>query len=293
MPGSDLVATGRMLPQVIYMTLLLACLLVSTPGLASPPARPAVTPRAGALKQKVQALTSKLGRGLRHGARRVTRSRCGQGVARACKTQWNRPMMCKLRRGAKAKARRFQRSALGQFSAGLLVDGPRETWHAIRKNPKVFLIGLGLTGLCAVGGDFLGLPMHNILVGTSGLAAGAEVLQTYKYEYKTARGRLAKARVAGKMTWLPSLVLATALVGGRIGGEHAAAGSGAGNIHSVGGAVQSFSSAMVTGGDVPSAAVTAYQTWQDHSDKRSASRASRRSRRSKAPSRLSAMARAF
>jgi len=159
------------------------------------------------------------------------------------------------------------------------------TWHAIRKNPKAFLIGLGITGVCAVGGDFLGLPMHKILVGTSGLAAGVEVLQTYKYEFKEARGKLARARIAGKMTWLPSLVLATALAGGRIGGgEHAAAGAGVGNIHSVGGALKSFSSAVITGGDVPTAAVTAYQTWQDHGDKRSAARAAR------PPSRLHTLA---
>lgn len=286
MSGSE-IATGRALPRVIHLVLLLACLLVSTPGLARPRSRAAAAAHPGAaLKQKVQAFTSHLGRGLRQGAQRVARSRCGQGVARACKAQWNRPAICKLRRGVKAKARRFQRSALGQFSAGLFIDGPRETWHAIRRNPKTFLMGLGLTGLCAMGGDFLGLPMHKILVGTSGLAAGVEVLQTYKYEFKTAEGRLARARVAGKMTWLPSLVLATALAGGRIGGEHAAAGNGASKIHSFGGAVQSFSSAIVTGGDVPTAAVTAYQTWQDHSDKRSASRAARRAR---SPSGLRAM----
>ena len=266
-------ATGRTVPRAVWIGLLVVCvLLVSSSGLAQPTAR---IPAGAALKQKVQALTAGLGKGLRGGARWVARSRCGRGVARVCKAQWNRPAVCKLRRGVTSGARRFRRGALGQFSAGLFIDGPRESWHAIRKNPKTFLMGLGLTGLCAVGGGFIGLPMHKILVGTSSLAASVEVLQTYKYEYKTARGKLAKARVAGKMTWLPSLVLATALAGGRIGGEHAAAGSGAGNIHSLGGAAKSFASAVVTGGDVPTAAVTASQTWQDHGAKRQASRASR------------------
>jgi hypothetical protein len=169
------------------------------------------------------------------------------------------------RHALRRNARRLGRSAASQFAAGLFRDGPRETWHAIKKNPRRFVIGMCLTGACAVTGDFLGLPMHPMLVGASGLAAGVEVVQLSRTELRDARGRRQKARVAGKMAWLPALVAGTALGGGAIGGHAESGGAAAAaRISSIGArGARAFASGVVTGGDLPMAVVTTVQGWKD------------------------------
>jgi|GEM_PF-6754302 hypothetical protein len=156
----------------------------------------------------------------------------------------------------KAKVARLKESRVGQFAAGLLVDGPVETWKAIRKNPKTFAVGLCLTAACALAGDLAGISAHALIVGASGTAAAAQVAQVYKNEYRDAEA--GRSRIAGKMAWLPALVVATAIAGGAIAAEHHAGPMSVADIS------RSLSSGVVTGGDLPTASVTAYQDWLEH-----------------------------
>jgi hypothetical protein len=176
-------------------------------------------------------------------------------------------LLKKAEHGLKRQGRRLANSRLGQFAAGLVIDGPRESWRAIEENPKTFGIGLLATGGLAVAGTAAGLPTHAILVGASGVAAGVEVVQIYQHEYREAKSKRVKARLAGKMLWLPVLVGLSAWAGHAI--SHHPAPDAVGLTTSaarltLGNAASSFFGGVVTGGDVPTAAVTAYQEWSDH-----------------------------
>lgn len=159
----------------------------------------------------------------------------------------------------KANVQRLKRSKLGQFAAGLFIDGPVETWQAIRANPKTFVVGLCLTAACALAGDLAGVSTHGLLVGASGVAAGAKVAQIYRDEYRAAK--TGRSRIAGKMAWLPALVVATALAGGMVATDHHAGPMTMAEIS------RSMASGIVTGGDLPTASVTTFQGWKEHQRK--------------------------
>jgi hypothetical protein len=155
-------------------------------------------------------------------------------------------------------ARKIRRSSVGQFTAGLICDGPRDTWHGIKQNPKMFAAGMVITGAVGAVGSACGLPAHAILVCASAGTAGIDVVQTYRREYRHAASRAEKARLLGKMAWLPSLVAGTALVGGAVY-NHSAGPTGHATSSVIAGLPSRFLGGIVTGGDAPVAAVTAVQ----------------------------------
>ncbi|MBW2736876.1 MAG: hypothetical protein JRH20_31215, partial [Deltaproteobacteria bacterium] len=50
---------------------------------------------------------------------------------------------------------KLAKSGLGQFAVGLFIDGPRESWRAMRSHRKVFIGGLLGVGVLAVWGASL------------------------------------------------------------------------------------------------------------------------------------------
>lgn len=188
-----------------------------------------------------------------------------QSVARADVDARGRPAslrpQAKRGWGARCRAwisnavRRVRESAVGQFCRGLFIDGPRGTWDGIKRRPGMFVAGLLAAGAIGGAGALFGLPAHQILIGLSGGAALLDGWKTYRSSYRHAANRRERARIAGRMAWLPCLVGATALAGGAI--DHS--GIGAPASSQMGRLFVGFGSGVITGGDAPMALVTALQ----------------------------------
>jgi len=168
----------------------------------------------------------------------------------------------------KRGSRRLRR--IRAFLAGLFIDGPKATWGAIKKNPKGFLIGLGvMVGAATLAdvalpalslpilGKTLTLTAHDGLVAVSAGLAAVETIPHIR-DIRRARSKVERARKLGRTLWAPALVVASALGGAAVGGEgHAAHSSTGSAAAALRGLVARTGGHVVTTADAPTILVTA------------------------------------
>lgn len=137
---------------------------------------------------------------------------------------------------------------------GVVIDGPRHTYRAIRKNPIKFAAGLVAMGAIGALGVLYGFPGDLVAVGLSSLAVGAQIKLAWP-KLKQARGAELARRIGADVVWPTALFFGSWAIGHGIVGDHAAHAPP--TLAELG---TSFASSAVIGGDAPAVAVTALDT---------------------------------
>lgn len=163
----------------------------------------------------------------------------------------------------------WKKSRLKGFLQGIAIDGPRGTFRAIKKRPKLFFLGLGGAVALATAGDLLGLSLplligshtftitsHEALVGLSAGLAAFESIPQLK-GVRQAKAGLERARKLGRMLWSPFLVVASAAGGSAIGSHADNAPAVSGGMALARGMLTRASGHLVTTADAPTILVTA------------------------------------
>ena len=163
----------------------------------------------------------------------------------------------RVSRVAKPKAKRRAATTITitrALARGTVIDGPRHTGRAIRKNPRTFATGTLLIGTMGVVAHKLGLNGEHIALVLSTAAVAAQVRAAWP-TLKRARGIELARRIGADVLWPAVLFGLSYGVGHAIGGHTPPAD--AQGIHDL---ATAFAAAAVIGGDAPAVGVTALDT---------------------------------
>lgn len=171
----------------------------------------------------------------------------------------------RARTSAARSARRIGSTAKA-LARGTLVDGPRHTARAIRRNPRMFATGTVLIGVMGALAHRFGFDAEHVGLSLSGAAVAAQVRAAWP-TLKLARGRELSRRIGADILW------PAALFGLSYGAGHAISSyTPALDAKGAGGLATAFAASAVIGGDAPAVGVTALDTLRGERPRSAATR---------------------
>lgn len=153
-------------------------------------------------------------------------------------------------RAARARAARTVRA----LARGTLIDGPRHTARAIRRNPRMFAAGSLLIGAMGAIAHRFGFNGEHVGLALSAAAVAAQARAAWP-TLKLARGPELARRIGADLLWPAALFGISYGAGHTITGHAAATGA-----HSARDLATAFAASAVIGGDAPAVGVTALDT---------------------------------